>query len=67
MMPGAEVPKGRGLAAAMTRLGYMRRKEQVWWDGKQCRCWVSCVELLTSLEKSKKALDATVIPSDCPF
>jgi hypothetical protein len=67
MLPGAEIPKGRALAAAMTRLGFMRRKEQVWWDGKACRCWVADVKLLATVSDARILLDATVLPVDAPF
>ena len=54
-----EVPKGRGIASILTRLGFNKVTKQVKWKGNTCRVWVKPLSVSQDMVKVRQLLDDT--------
>jgi hypothetical protein len=60
MIEGAVAPRSSALAAALSRLGYCKKKEQVKWKGEPCRIWVKGNKALFENDVVRHHLDKTI-------
>lgn len=56
-----EIPKGRGMAVVMSRLGYSRRAKTLSWRNADCRLWVRDIRLVSDRTKIVELLEKTLV------
>jgi hypothetical protein len=67
--PDIEVPKGRGMATTLSRLGFHKVSKQIKWKGAPCRVWVKRLSVTQDMTKVRELLDDTseVTDEQLPF